>query len=36
MALPGGKLLTKGKWICDIKRKSDDSIERYKARYVAK
>ena len=34
--LPSGKPLTKGKPIFDIKRTSDGSIERYKARYVAK
>ena len=36
VALPSGKLLTKGKWVFDIKRKSDGLNERYKARYVAK
>ena len=36
MALPSGKPLTKGNWVFDIKRKSDGSIERYKARYMAK
>ena len=38
MALPSGKPLTNGfsKWVFDIKRKSDGSIEQYSARYVAK
>ena len=38
VALPSGKPLTNGfsKWFFDIKRKSDGSIERYSARYVAK
>ena len=36
VALPSGKPLTKGKWVFDIKRKSDGLNEQYKARYVAK
>ena len=36
VALPFGKPLTKGKWVFDIKRKSNGSIERYKAHFVAK
>ena len=35
VALPSGKPLTKGKWVFDEKRESDQSIEQYKARYVA-
>ena len=36
VALASGKPLTKGKWAFDIRRKSNGSIEQYKARYVAK
>ena len=36
VASSSGKYLTKGKWVFDIKRKNDGSLERYKARYVAK
>ena len=35
MVLPSGKPLTKSKWVFDKKRKSDGSIERFKARYEA-
>ena len=32
---PNGKSVVTSKWICTIKHAADDSIEKYKARFVA-
>ena len=36
MTLPSGKSVVGCKWIYKIKTRSDESIERYKARLIAK